>query len=188
MGSVQKISIALTDELATDVQHAVASGDYATTSEVIRDALRHWKHAREIRAAKLADLRAAWAEGIASGGLEPLDPEKIKAAGRARMNKETTIAIPADPDDLGDFDVSVASVERGHVARALRMLRARLGLTKDDFAARYAMPAEEYAGYESGFERPPEAVLAYLRVIVAEPEMTAGVAERAAEWVAERAT
>lgn len=96
------------------------------------------------------------------------------------MNKETMIAIPADPNDPEDFDVSVASLEHGLLARSLRLLRIRLGLTTEAFAARYAMPAEEYAGYESGFVRPPEAVGAYLRVIVAEPEMAARVAERAA--------
>lgn len=85
MGSVQKISIALTDELAVDVQQAVASGDYATTSEVVRDALRHWKRARENRDAILADLRAAWFEGLESGDPQPLDPEEIKAAGRRRL-------------------------------------------------------------------------------------------------------
>ncbi len=88
MGSIQKISIALTDELAGDVQEAVASGDYATTSEVIRDALRHWKRERETREAKLADLRAAWAEGIASGGFGPLDVEEVKVAGRRRLAAE----------------------------------------------------------------------------------------------------
>lgn len=85
MGAVQKISIALTDELAGDIDAAVASGDYATTSEVVRDALRHWKRARATREAVLTDLRAAWAEGIASGGFAPLDPEEIKVAGRRAL-------------------------------------------------------------------------------------------------------
>lgn len=88
MGAVQKISIALTDELAVDVQAAVASGDYATTSEVVRDALRQWKRARENREAILADLRAKWFEGLASGGFEPLDVEEVKAAGRRRLAAE----------------------------------------------------------------------------------------------------
>ena len=67
---------------------AVASGDYATTSEVVRDALRHWKRARENREAILADLRAAWFEGLASGDPQPLDPEEIKASGRRRLAAE----------------------------------------------------------------------------------------------------
>ncbi|MFX9089501.1 ribbon-helix-helix domain-containing protein, partial [Acinetobacter baumannii] len=46
MGKVEKISIALTDELLATVQQAVASGDYASTSEVVREALREWKARR----------------------------------------------------------------------------------------------------------------------------------------------
>jgi hypothetical protein len=41
---------------------------------------------REHREAVLADLRAKWAEGIASGGFAPLDPEEVKAAGRRALN------------------------------------------------------------------------------------------------------
>jgi antitoxin ParD1/3/4 len=67
MSKVEKMSISLTDKLATEVRVAVESGDYASASDVIRDALRLWQERREARAAKLADLRAAWNEGIASG-------------------------------------------------------------------------------------------------------------------------
>lgn len=84
MGAVHKISIALTGELADDIAAAVATGDYATTSEVVRDALRHWKQARASRDAVIADLRARWHEGLAAGGFAPLDPDEIKAAGRRR--------------------------------------------------------------------------------------------------------
>lgn len=62
------------------------------------------------------------------------------------MNKETMIAIPADPNDPEDRDISVASLERGLLARPLRMLRTRPGLTTEDFAARYAMPTEDMRG------------------------------------------
>ena len=43
------------------------------------------------------------------------------------MNKETMIAIPADPNDPDDFDVSVAGLERGLMGRKIRKLRNRLG-------------------------------------------------------------
>lgn len=91
------------------------------------------------------------------------------------MNKETMIALPADPDDPEDFDVSVAGLERGLLARDLRILRVRLGLSVEAFAARYDIPAEEYALYEAVRAVPPAAVMAYLRVIVAEPEMVGRV-------------
>ena len=64
MTTVSKLSIALTPELAGEVREAVASGRYASASEVVRDALRVW---RLHRAAEVEWLRRAWAEGIASG-------------------------------------------------------------------------------------------------------------------------
>lgn len=43
MASVEKLSIALTHEMADEVRAAVDSGDYASSSEVIREALRDWR-------------------------------------------------------------------------------------------------------------------------------------------------
>ena len=40
---VQKISIALPKEMIADIRYAVDSGQYATTSEVIREAVREWR-------------------------------------------------------------------------------------------------------------------------------------------------
>ena len=96
------------------------------------------------------------------------------------MKNEPTIALPADPDDGQDFDVSAAGLERGLLARELRQLRARLGLTLAAFAARYGIPEDEYASYESVRTAPPAAVMAYLRVIIAEPEAAARAVKRAA--------
>ena len=43
---------------------AVKAGEYASTSEVIRDALREWTYRRELRQRGLDDLRALWDEAI----------------------------------------------------------------------------------------------------------------------------
>lgn len=40
---VQKLSIALPKEMVADIRYAVDSGRYATTSEVIREAVREWR-------------------------------------------------------------------------------------------------------------------------------------------------
>jgi antitoxin ParD1/3/4 len=74
MSKVEKVSIALTPELMDAVRVAVESGDYASTSEAIRDAVRDWNRRREERAAKLADLRAAIQAGIDSGPGRPRRP------------------------------------------------------------------------------------------------------------------
>ncbi len=87
------------------------------------------------------------------------------------MNKETTIAIPADPNDPEDFDVTVAALERGLMGRRVRKLRNRLGMTQKEFAAVFGIPANSIRQYEIGRYMPPPAVRAYLKVIEAEPEM-----------------
>ena len=85
MPSVEKLSISLTPEFAADIRGAVAAGEYASTSEVIRDALRAWKQARQMRATALGELSRLWREGVESGEGTPLDAEVIKARGRARL-------------------------------------------------------------------------------------------------------
>ena len=87
------------------------------------------------------------------------------------MNKETTIAIPADPNDPEDFDVSVAGVERAHMGRRIRRLRHRLGMSQQEFAAAFGIPAASIRQYEIGRHMPPPAVRAYLKVIEAEPDV-----------------
>jgi hypothetical protein len=43
IANVEKLSIALTPEMAAIVHHSVESGEYASSSEIIREALRDWK-------------------------------------------------------------------------------------------------------------------------------------------------
>ncbi len=78
MSKVQKISIALTPELNEMVKKAVASGDYATNSEVVREALRRWKTFEKAKKQALAHMRALIKEGIDSGPGEEWDMEKMK--------------------------------------------------------------------------------------------------------------
>ena len=80
------------------------------------------------------------------------------------------IAIPTDPNDSEDFDVSVAALERGLMGRRIRQLRVRLGMSQDEFAGAFGIPAANIRQYEIGRHMPPPAVRAYLKVIDAEPE------------------
>ena len=97
------------------------------------------------------------------------------------MTSRQTIAIPADPEDPEDRDVSVAGLERGLMGRRIRMLRNRLGLSQEAFAKAYGIPLANIRQYEIGRHMPPPAVRAYLAVIEAEPERAAkAVAARAA--------
>ncbi|BBB13105.1 XRE family transcriptional regulator [Sphingopyxis sp. FD7] len=88
-----------------------------------------------------------------------------------QVSKESMIAIPADPSDPEDRDVSVAGLERAHMGRRFRILRHRLGMTQEQFASTYGIPLASLRQYEMARYMPPPAVRAYLKVIEAEPEV-----------------
>ena len=67
MPGVEKISIALTPDLTAAIQEAVESGGYASTSEVIREALRDWREKRRLHEEQINEIRKLWDEGIQSG-------------------------------------------------------------------------------------------------------------------------
>jgi putative transcriptional regulator len=89
------------------------------------------------------------------------------------LNKEATIAIPADPNDPEDFPVSEAALERGLMGRRIRLLRNQLGMSQVEFAKAYGIPLANIRQYEIGRTMPPPAVRAYLKVIAAEPQVAA---------------
>ncbi len=60
--SVEKISIALPPEMVAQVRQAVETGEYASSSEVVRDALRDWTYKRHLQQQGLAELRQLWLE------------------------------------------------------------------------------------------------------------------------------
>ena len=82
MSKVTKVSVALTPEMSALVQEAVASGDYASGSEVIREALREWKLRRNTKLQDEDELRRLWAEGLASGPGRFADIDAIKREAR----------------------------------------------------------------------------------------------------------
>ena len=87
MASIEKVSVALSTDMLELVKSAVKSGDYATTSEVIREALREWKGRRESRDESLAELRRLVQEGLNSGGRYPPDTDEIKREGRRLLEQ-----------------------------------------------------------------------------------------------------
>ena len=87
------------------------------------------------------------------------------------VSKNTMIAIPADPTDPEDFDVSVAGLKRGLMGRRVRQMRNRLGMSQDEFGKAFGIPASSIRQYEIGRYMPPPAVRAYLKVIEAEPDV-----------------
>ena len=85
MADIQKVSVALTGEQLAALKAAVESGEYATTSEIVREAIRDWQLKRELRQEDIRRLRQLWDEGKASGPAKPFDIERTSAAARARL-------------------------------------------------------------------------------------------------------
>lgn len=86
MPNVEKLSVALTPEMAALVRKAVESGEYASSSEVIREALREWNRKRFWREREMEEIRRLWREGLESGaGRFAGDIDAIKAEARRRL-------------------------------------------------------------------------------------------------------
>jgi antitoxin ParD1/3/4 len=60
MPSIEKISIALPPEMVAQVRQAVETGEYASSSEVVREALRDWTQKRSLRRQGIEELRQLW--------------------------------------------------------------------------------------------------------------------------------
>jgi len=85
MPDVQKVSIALTGEQLGALKAAVETGEYATTSEIVREAIRDWQFKRELRLEDLRRLRQLWDQGKASGTATPVDFEAARREARSRL-------------------------------------------------------------------------------------------------------
>ena len=76
MAKAEELRVTLPTELARAVNEAVESGEYATVSDVIREAVRDWQDKRA--------LRQLWDEGIASGSAGELDVNELLREARKR--------------------------------------------------------------------------------------------------------
>ena len=85
MPDVQKISIAVTGEQIGAMKAAVETGDYATTSEIVREAIRDWQFKRELRQEELRNLRQLWDAGKLSGAATPIDLESARLEAKRRL-------------------------------------------------------------------------------------------------------
>ncbi len=85
MADIHKISIALTGEQIAALKTAVETGEYATTSEIVREAIRDWQFKHDLRQEDIRRLRHLWDEGKASGPAAPLDFNELRREGRQRL-------------------------------------------------------------------------------------------------------
>jgi len=76
------MTITMPAELAETLRQTVAGGEYASTSEVVREALRDWTRNRDTERRELEALRAVIKAGLESGPAIPAD--QVFAELRAR--------------------------------------------------------------------------------------------------------
>ena len=80
VADLERLTITLTPELTETIKAAVNEGDYASASEVIREALRDWKVRRELRHEELAALKADIDQAlahVANGQLGEFNTDRI---------------------------------------------------------------------------------------------------------------
>ena len=82
MSAIERMTITMPAEMAATLRQTVAGGEYASTSEVVREALREWTRARDIERRDLQSLREAIQAGLDSGPGIPA--EEVFAELRAR--------------------------------------------------------------------------------------------------------
>ena len=85
MSEIERMTVTMPAEMAAAVKSAVDAGDYASTSEVVRAALRDWKMKRALQIEELAALKAdidAGLADVAAGRVEDFDTARIVARGR----------------------------------------------------------------------------------------------------------
>jgi len=67
MSNIERMTVTMPAEMAATLRQTVAGGEYASTSEVVREALREWVRSRDQDQRDLQALRQAIREGDESG-------------------------------------------------------------------------------------------------------------------------
>ena len=89
MQNVERLSITLPKDMVKMVRGAVSGGGYASSSEVIREAVRMWQDVNAARLQRLAEMRMAIAEADADTRLSISDAD-IEKHFKARLAKSQT--------------------------------------------------------------------------------------------------
>jgi antitoxin ParD1/3/4 len=95
MAEIERLTITLPSEMAATVKSAVEAGDYASTSEVVREALRDWKLKRALQLHELAALKADIARGLAdlaAGRVQDFDADRIIERGKTLLARRSPAA------------------------------------------------------------------------------------------------
>jgi antitoxin ParD1/3/4 len=85
MSDIERLTITLPRDMAALVRRAVDDGDYASGSEVVREALRDWKMKRAMQLKEMESLKADIDKGladVAEGRVHEFDAAGIIKRGR----------------------------------------------------------------------------------------------------------
>ena len=82
MPSVERMTITMPSDMADTLRQTVAGGEYVSTSEVVREALRDWTRNRDAERRELETLRDAIKAGLDSGPGIPADEVFVELRAR----------------------------------------------------------------------------------------------------------
>ena len=85
MAEIERMTIALPSPMADRVREAVDAGEYASASEVLRDALRLWEQRRDLRSRDVEILRQRWDEAKTSGPATTFDIDRVIHRAKGRL-------------------------------------------------------------------------------------------------------
>ena len=85
MANLERMTVVFPEPMAAQIRAAVETGEYASTSEAVRDAVRLWSSRRQMRQHELERLRQAWDTGKASGLHGALDFDELRRDARERL-------------------------------------------------------------------------------------------------------
>ena len=88
MSDIERMTVTLTAEMARTVKGAVKNGDYASNSEIVREALRDWQRKRRLQEGELEQLRADIRGGLGdvkAGRIGNFDAGRIVKKGESRL-------------------------------------------------------------------------------------------------------
>lgn len=95
MADIERLTVILPSDIAAAIKSAVEDGDYASTSEVVRAALRDWTVKRATQVRELDALKADIDKGladVAADRVKEFDAETIVARGRKLLAGRSTSA------------------------------------------------------------------------------------------------
>ena len=94
------INVSLTDELAKFIDAQVATGQYASSSEVVQEALRLMERFDQAGVEKLHWLQNGWREGIDSGDAGEIDFAELKQEARRRLAAKSSSSGQGPPPHI----------------------------------------------------------------------------------------